>query len=176
MPRVHHVKSARKSKIKRTCRRCGKVIKPGDSYYHFANRIGRSSITKVFCNEHPPKASDKTTSDKLSQLYAAQENYSEHCDKLETFEDIAQAMHDAAEVAETVGQEYQDSFDNMPEQLQESSGIQEKIDSCESWHQELENAASEIEITDWPDDEEAQAKALEEARSNGQSAIDSLEL
>lgn len=143
MARVTKVVKARKAQG--NCRRCGKKIKKGDSYYHFSNRIGRSSLRRVYCNEHPPKPSEKTTSDKLSQLYAAQEAFEDG--KYKTLEEMAAALREAAEVAETVKDEYQESLDNMPDALRDSdpNDIQSKIDSCETWKDELESKADEIE-------------------------------
>lgn len=153
MARLHHVKSARKSKKKRKCWKCSKPIKAGDSYYWFANRMGRVSFRKDYCAEHRPRASNMTTSDKLSRLYAAQEGVEDQLGKHEgefnEYRDgIAEALREAANEARNVGQEYRDSKDNMPEGLQEGEvgqQCEEHADLCEQWADLLEQAADSIE-------------------------------
>lgn len=149
MPRVTTVASAQKPQG--NCRRCGIEIKAGDKYYWFANLIGRTSTRKVFCSQHPPKDSDKTTSDKLSQLYAAREALEEAIVKASNGDEMAQACNDAAEQAREVAEAYRESVGNMPENLQQGSQAQEmeeKADNCDSWADSLESAASEIENLD----------------------------
>lgn len=174
MARVHS-QIARESKHQRLCRRCGSEVVPGETYFYLTNRIGRRSIKKIFCKNHPPRPSDKTTSDKLGSLYRAQEDFADSIAKLDNLEDIAQAVRDVAQTAEDVGQEYSDSKDNMPEQLQDSSGLDEKIEACESWKDALEQAADEVEGMDLPEGDEKES-ALESARQTGQDAVDQLEL
>lgn len=182
MARVTHVKKAQKGQG--NCRRCGHVIIVGEPYYWLANRIGRSSQRKVFCDSHPPRPSDTTTSDKLSTLYAAQESFSDNFPYADV-SDIASALRDVAQAACDTKDEYQNSFDNMPEKFQESSGIQEKIDACESWESACNDAADEIEGEDAPEKEEEQSdedheKNVDEWLSGmndkAQEAVDSLEL
>jgi len=146
MARVTFVKKAQKNQGK--CRRCSKSIEIGDSYYWFANRIGRSSQRKVFCGEHRPKQSEITTSGKLSTLYAAQENLEEAIAGASCNEDIASALRDAAEEARQVAEEYRDSIQNMPDNLQQSSvadEMEEKASNCEDWGSSLDSAADEID-------------------------------
>jgi hypothetical protein len=162
MARVTFVTKARKDQG--TCRRngCGKTILTGDSYYWFANLIGRSSQRKNFCAEHRPKPSEMTTSDKLSRLYGAQEELETALSKATTYEDIASALRDAANEAREVGEEYQESLSNMPEGLQQGQtgqDIEEKAQNCESWADELESAADEIESKDDDDiDDDAECQ------------------
>ena len=62
MPRVHHVKRARKA-----VKSAG--IKVGDSYYWWKFRYGGKHTSKT-----PPRQSQLTNSDKLSRAYAASES------------------------------------------------------------------------------------------------------
>lgn len=187
MARITLVKKAQKDQGK--CRRCGAVIKLGDSYFWFANRLGRMSVRKVFCAAHRPRPSEVTTSDKLSQLYGAQEAFEDQV--FDSLEDIASALRDAASTAEEVGQEYRDSLDNMPDGLRDadSNGIQEKIDACSDWQGELEQAADEVEGFEMPEEEESEgdkeptnsggqtaSEVMDEARSRAEDAIGSLSL
>jgi hypothetical protein len=63
MPRVHHVKKARKD---------NPVAKVGESYYWWKNFRSPKRFSKTF-----PKRSQLTGSDKLSRLYGAAEDVSE---------------------------------------------------------------------------------------------------
>ncbi len=158
MARLNHVKKARGGEKPKKCYRCQTPIKAGDEYYWFANRMGRMSVRKDYCKNHRPRASEMTTSDKLSQLYAAQEEFGDG--NFETLEDMAEALRSAASVAESVKDEYQDGLDNMPDGLRDAdpNGVQDKIDSCETWASELESAADEIEnmeAPEMPDEPEA---------------------
>jgi uncharacterized phage infection (PIP) family protein YhgE len=170
MPRLHSVAKARTDQG--NCLRCSKPIKAGDAYYWFKNRLGRMSIRKVFCKAHPPKASDMTTSDKLSRLYAAQETLEEAIAAASCTSDLVQALNEAAEQAREVGDGYRDSVSNMPENLQSSSTAQEmeeKADQCEGWADELESTASDIESDEW----EAEAKDEVESDSESKDEDDS---
>jgi hypothetical protein len=156
MARVTFVKSARASKSKRTCFTCGTEINEGDSYRWFASRIGRSSFRRNYCVNHNPRPSHMTTSDKLSQLYAAQENV-EDALEVQNFsrDDIALALNDAAEQAKGVGEEYTESADNIEDgfghETQMSEEIREKAENCEEWASTLEEAAYEVEQLADPD-------------------------
>src|SRR4051812_45143678 len=112
MAKVQHVKRAQASSKPRICRRCKHVIEVGESYYHISHRMGRSSIKKFFCKDHPPRPSETTASDKLASLYAAQEAFADRIDDLTNLQDIADAVRDTIQAAEDVGQEYQDAKDN----------------------------------------------------------------
>jgi hypothetical protein len=159
MVRIHYVKYGR-ARIREKCRKCGEKIKVGEPYYYFTNRIGRS----FYCGKHHPRPSDVTTSDKLSTLYRAREDFSDTISDTSTLGEMVEALRGTANIASDVKDEYQNSLDNMPESLQESSGIQEKIDSCEEWESTLNDAADEIEgmICDEESKEESKDKAKPE--------------
>lgn len=184
MAKLNFVKKAQDSKEPRKCIRCGTKIKPGDSYWWFANRIGRSSIRKNYCAKHRPRPSDMTTSDKLSQLYSAQESVEDEQNNRTdkdgvpiSFDDYKSAMADAlrsaADQARQVGGEYQESLDNMPEHLQESSGISERVEACIDWADALEAAADEVESFEYeaPDDLEDGEEPDMEAAYDGVDEI-----
>lgn len=144
MARLHTVTARKPNK----CGSCGAKIKPGETYFWWANRIGRSSSKKVRCAAHKPKPSEMVSSDKMSRIMAAQESveavlYGEQKD-FESFQgDVAQALRDAASEIRETGEEYGESFDNMPEGLQQGdTGMR---DGCEQWADSLESAADEIE-------------------------------
>lgn len=165
MARITHVKAARKTKGQRRCWRCNKDINEGDSYSWVALRVGRMSTRKNFCTEHPPRASDMTTSDKLARLYEAQESVEDALDGDFTRDDVAQALRDAGEAAQEVAQEYEESADNIEEgfghETQMSEEIREKSSNCEDWSSTLDSAADDVESLDDPDDEDDVKEAAE---------------
>lgn len=172
MPRVTRVNKAQKKQGQ--CSKCGAKIKVGDSYVWWANRIGRSSIRKVRCGKKEcyPRASDLTTSDKLSQVYAAQEQLEDVIQKAGCISEIAEALRDCASTANDVAQEYRDSVDNMPENLQNGSQADEmnqKADDLESWAQDLESAADEVEDCE---EEEEEGESTEGEGEEVESGFD----
>lgn len=185
MPRVTLVKKAQKDQG--ACRRCGTEIKTGDPYRWFANRIGRSSIRKNFCEKCVPRPSDLTTSDKLSQLYTAQEGLEDAIAAAGSVDDLACALREAAGEANEVAEAYRDSISNMPDSLQQGSQadeMEEKASSCEEWAQNLEQAADEIEAmepdevdSEEEDEQEAALEALlESARTRADDAAGELSI
>jgi predicted RNA-binding Zn-ribbon protein involved in translation (DUF1610 family) len=135
--RVNTVKKARKDQG--TCPSCGKAIKAGDAY-KWAK--GRYTAKKIRCESCAFRQSDLTSSDKLSQVYAAQEGAEDAMAEWAGEEGEAQAiMENLAEAVREVANEYQESADNIHEHFSES----EKADECEERSQELEQWADECE-------------------------------
>ena len=136
MPRVHHVKKARKD---------NPAVKKGEPYYwwKFAYSPKRFSKTR-------PRASQLTQSDKLSRYYEAQETI----DDLDAQGDITEIIETLQEVAEEVrqiGEEYQESADNIRDYFEESSTAdecEEKVGYCESTADSIEEAVSNLENLD----------------------------
>lgn len=151
MPKMIYVKSARAAKMPRHCYRCGYEIQPGDSYQHTTFKTGPySSMDRNWCRNHPPRSSETTVNDRLSRLYSAQESVEDAMVRTKTLadlEDLATALDDAAEEAELVRDEYQESHDNMPENLQysaQSEELENKANACDTWADELRSAADEV--------------------------------
>ena len=125
MPRVTHVKSARKN---------NPVCKKGESYYWWKFRYGgkRYSLTQ-------PRASQLTNSPYYSTVRSL-------CEQIEDWEstepdDLDSLRDDLASELENLGSECQDSLDNMPESLQTSPTgelLNERIDACTTGQDELQ--------------------------------------
>ena len=135
MPRVTHVKAARKD---------NSVCKKGESYFWWKFRFGgkRYSLTR-------PRPSQLTQSAYYGSIRGLVEQIEDSSpDSFEDFESLQQEM---SEEIQNIGSETQDSLDNMPESLQYSPTgelLQERIDACE-------NASGEIEcITEFEFDRE----------------------
>ncbi len=162
MPRVNSVKSARKE---HHCRKCGKTIEIGQPYIYWEFRYGGTVERCMTCPR--PRHSELTQSDKLSALWAASESVedaitayeSESWDDIANFDvsSLSEALRSAAEEVRSIGEQYQESADNIPidgstvkEECEEKSG------ACEEWADTLEQAADEIDsiAPESPDDPE----------------------
>lgn len=132
MPRVHSVKKARKAYPIYG-------IEPGDPYYWWKFRYRPRIMSKTY-----PKRSQLTQSGFLSQLYDLEDGVTSDCtsDQLESL--IAGL--------EVLGEECQESLDNMPEHLQESSSsgmlLQERIDALEGWVADLQGILDDDDNSD----------------------------
>lgn len=141
MPRVTHVKKARKDVP-------GTDIKAGESYYWWKFRYGGKHASRT-----PPKASQLTQSEYLSQMYAFEENYTLASDK----DDAAQDFRSLAEEVRALGEEQADKRSNMPDSLQDSETgelLQSRADRCEEIATALEEAADELDAFEPEEPEE----------------------
>ena len=134
MPRVQHVKKARKD---------NPVCKAGESYYWWKFRYGgkRFSLTR-------PRPSQLTQSAYFGGIRALGEQIEDT--EVNDNDDFTSLRDEVASELQTIGSECQENLDNMPESLQYSPTgelLQERIDACE-------NASSEVESVDEFDEEE----------------------
>ncbi|MCH9712694.1 MAG: hypothetical protein K0U20_08740 [Proteobacteria bacterium] len=148
MPRVHHVKKARKD---------NPVCKKGESYYWASFKTGPRSSTKRYWLTRPKQS--QLTLSKMSGVYAADEAIDETIRADMTGEDISSAIQDVITSVEEVRDEYQESYDNMqdafPSGCPTMEEIEEKVDTLDGWISELENAANDADaLDDAPDPED----------------------
>lgn len=121
MPRVHHVKKARKD---------NPVVKAGESYYWWKFRFGRKMYSTT-----RPKRSQLTRSAFLGELWAIEDNLG----------DTATQDDGDSLVGELEGlrDECECSLENMPEQLRESSDsgvlLQERIYALDEWIEAIQS-------------------------------------
>lgn len=162
---------AKKSKAGKEikCGRCDAPILPGEQYFYFS--VGFRGSKKIRCKLHHPKQSELTGS-KMSGAYAANEGIeAELNDPKATISSIATALKIAASDIESVRDEYQESYDNLPENFQNGdrgSEIQEKIDSLDAYAQSLNDKASEVRnLESSQDDSDTDPEANPEADPNG---------
>lgn len=126
--------------------------------------VGSHGVKKVRCSDHRPRPSELCGSDKLSRLMAAGESVEDATMAapvdFESFKsDIADALRSAASEVEEVGQEYGESFDNLPEGLQQGETGQrceEMRDNCSDWASQIESAADEVEALEEPETKEGE--------------------
>lgn len=138
MPRMNHVKAARKSPG--ICAGCGKVINAGESYKWAKPRYGAKSVAHEGCNIPISRLS----SSKMVAVWEAQEEVG----KASTVDAIAQALHDLATTTREVAEEYQEGADNQREHFPDSPTADEneqKAEELEAWADEVEEKAEEVD-------------------------------
>src|ERR1700722_19918630 len=111
--------SAKKSKAGKTikCGRagCGAEVQPGEQYFYFS--VGFRGQKQIRCKLHAPKPSELCGS-KMSGAYAANEALQTAINTAGSAEDFVNALENAASEIEGVRDDYQESFDALPENFQ----------------------------------------------------------
>lgn len=130
MTRAHFVQRARKK---------NSVAEKGEPYYWWKFRRGGKQLSKT-----RPRRSQLTQSAFWGRVYDLQDEYSGaptlYCDVESQIESIKSTL-------EEIKDETQSSLDNMPQHLQESSVLNERIEAIDS-------AISELDGVDQSEDEE----------------------
>lgn len=160
MPRVTHVKAARKD---------NSLVKKGEPYYWWKFRYGGKRLSKTY-----PKRSQLTQSNFYSQLWDLEDDISGFT--AESGSDAESAKDEFAERIRDIGQECQDSLDNMPESLQYSPTgelLQERIDAMESMADEMEGVDCDVEDVEAADTFET-PQDWQDAIDEHESAMDEL--
>lgn len=158
MPRVHHVKAARKA---------NPVAEVGESYYWWQFRNGGKRYSKT-----PPRASQLTSSEKLSRAYEAAEQIEDievpepetHAELQAAASDINAMLNVIADDVEELATEYRDSAENIRESFSESptaDECEEKADTLDAWADEIRSAADTIESLDEDEDIDSLAEAIQ---------------
>ncbi len=145
------------------CGRCRETIKKGEKYYQWNPYHGAA---RKNCFRHYPKASELTSSDKLSRIYAAQETVQEAItgwESVEAVRNIASTITEQAEELRSVGEEYEESASNIEQYFPGG----EKVDECRKKSEACSTAADEWDeasgqITDLCDTFESEHPEVEE--------------
>lgn len=140
--RVHHVKKARKTDIG-TCQACGKPIKKGDAYKLIKPRYGAQKNRHEACPDWKP--SEMTSSDKLSTLYAVQEDITDALKTWTSAGELSDALTNGATMAEEARDGYQEAADADDKGGAIQQQNQEKADAVDQWIDALNEAATAIE-------------------------------
>ncbi len=134
MARVIHVKKAQKDNPKAG-------IKKGEPYYWWKFRRGGKHYSKT-----PPRQSQLTQSEFLSQLYGLEEQLDGYQPGgFDTVADLESDIQSIIEDLENLKSETEDKLGNMPEGLQQGDTgqlLQERIDG-------VDNLVSELEALDF---------------------------
>lgn len=169
LAKIETVKKARKDQG--PCETCGREIKAGDPYKHYA--VGFRGRKRCRCSTCPDPRPSERESSKMSAVYAAQEEYDEA--SVMTLADARQAVEDFTTAVEEVAQEYRDAGDAM------GSAGEEMISKAD----DLDNVVSDLQNFDLPsapegyepeDDEELREDYLDEVRAAVGAAINEAEL
>lgn len=196
MPRVHRVERARKSTNRyENEKRKAAGIKPGDSYYWWEFKTGG----KVYSKTRPTRQ-QLTRSEFYQTLYDLEDEAGEIAAQLRAGttdpQDASDSLDDLASRVDDYKSELESRLDNMPEGLQASSVLNERIEALDAIRQSIEEASGEVSNVELPeppaeeaetDEEEAAEKteeaedpanyeaALEAAREEAATVIDNIE-
>jgi len=195
MPRVHtKTRSTRETKRPYRCESCGQAIEPGQIYYQWEKRYGGPRRQHKACGyPRPTQLSNRKTAqidEAVSDMSAPSWGLTVDVDgwdggteqfnaEAEGFlADVKQALQEVADVVRSVGEEYQASFDNLPENFQ-YGGTGEALETVAS---ELEDKASDLESfdpsagdePDWPEreDDPDGEESLEDFATRVEEAFD----
>jgi hypothetical protein len=132
MPRVTHVKAARKE---------NPVAQVGESYYWWKFRYGGKHFSKT-----SPRSSQLCTGRK-SEVMAAQEGLSDSLSDACDGDELTAACEECASTFCDLGSEYEQGADNMPESLQQG----EQAEAMREMARSLEEQADAFECLDFYD-------------------------
>jgi hypothetical protein len=131
MPRLNFVKRARKDYPDYR-------IAKGDSYYWWTFRNGGKHISK-----EKPRRSRLTQSSFNSTLWDIEDDLQEI--EAENAEDLETIVQEYIDRIMELKEETEQNLENMPEQLQESSILPERIEALNIWISELESIDLEVD-------------------------------
>lgn len=154
MAKLTVVASARKPGV---CGKCGKEIKPTESYVWWKFRMGAKQVR---CNrgECYPRRQELTQSEWQQRVADFEDEQQRLCSGMAEYDtqlpDIETMANDLDALAQDVrdfGEEQQEKLDNMPESLQGGEVgqlLQERADHLDSVAGELETQAEEMRCVD----------------------------
>jgi hypothetical protein len=145
MAKVHVVKKAAKDYPEHG-------IKKGETYYWWKPNFGSKHFSKT-----PPKRSQLTSSDFKAQLWDLEDGFRSYFTDVESLEsDVENYVSELENLRDTC----QESLDNMPEHLQESSPtgemLQERLSAMEDWIDGIQGV--DLDIDEDLSDEEKQER------------------
>lgn len=154
MPRVHHVKKARKD---------NPAVKKGEEYFWWKFRYGGKQYSKT-----RPKASQLTQSNHLSQVYEIEEEIQDFSPS--SLEDFEFSLQDWSDRLEELAKEAEESISNMPEQLQDGSVgemLQERADQTRMMAAEIDSIEVSLERDEesYPEESDQVEAVLDELQA-----------
>lgn len=183
MPRVHSI-LARAAKRERRCAKCGEDIKVGQAVYKWTRRNWPTAYQHQACGY--PRAS-QLSSRKTAVIYdaiqdadfALSEALPDDAAPGGSYEidttPLTDQLSEIADIAESVGAEYEESADNLPEALQygmQAEALRDVSERLNDWAQELRDLGFDdatIEFRELEEDED-----MNEWRDAMQDEIDTL--
>jgi hypothetical protein len=180
---VHSI-VARAAKRSRSCAKCGQPIEVGQSVYRWARKTSYGGITyyqHVACGQPKPSQLYSRKTAQIEDLlqdadFDFTEELSESAQPGDTHEidtsHVESLLGDIADVAESVGDEYGESADNLPEGLQQgyqAEALRDVAERLRYWADELRSLDFE---TSFPLRELEEDEDLEDWRDDMQTQID----
>lgn len=148
MPKVHYVAKARKADKKAG-------IKKGDSYYWWSKRPGGRGRGYKVKSKTRPRASQLTSSEYLSTVFAANEAVEDAGDDPAA---LIEALQEAESCLDSLKDETEEKLSNVEEAFPNgcpvAEQLQERIDALEQLIGEIQDAINTIEAIDEDEDEE----------------------
>ena len=166
MPRVHTRTKSTRGRPTFPCRACSEPIKPGEKFYTWKKRYGGTSYMHTSHGfPKPSMLSNRKTAviEDMTQDFPS---------SVESTDEISEALQAIAETARDVGQEYEDSADNMPESLQQgyqAEAMREVAQELETWADDLESWEPENDSPDEDDYQETDQEAYQAAIQDWQA-------
>lgn len=166
--RVHTITKSTQAKFKDhtfPCTKCSEPIRAGQKFYMYQPNHQQPRRSHA---EHGSIKQSELCQGKMSGVYAAVEGLEEAIAQARNSNDasgLADALRDCAQEVEQVKDEYQEGYDNLPQQFQDSGSgaeTQEKIEALEQFCESLESAASECEDVDSEDEPDVPADHSED--------------
>ena len=166
---------------------CGKPIEPGETYFTWSRRFGRTGRTyyrHTKCGyPRPTELTSRKTAQVEEAVIDAKEQVSNWSPDLESpdTDALTSALSDAAQSARDVGEEYESNADAMPENLQYGSQAEAMRDvarELEDWATELEGWSPSEDEPVFDADADKQAKEdifqewVEKIRGEADEALD----
>jgi len=134
-----------KARRKWGCGGCGRDIVKGEEYYKARRRYAPMIVRCLDCG--PPKASELTSSETLSQAYAIAEALDGT--SRDSIEDMAAALEDAYNELDTLIDEVTEKKSNLEEAFPSGCPAMEILEEYETelegWREEIDNAKNEVE-------------------------------
>lgn len=143
----------------RNCQKCGKTIEVGTPYKWTKIKSGPyGGQMLVRCGACPTWMPSEMSTSKMAGIYAAQEQVD--ATDVESLEDLEALRDDVADQVESVGEEYEESAQNMEDgfghETSMSEELREKGESLKSWADDIRN----VDFEDY-DEEEQQCETCE---------------
>jgi hypothetical protein len=170
---AYRVREQTARKLPGNCQKCGREIKVGERY---KKAIDRFNPKMVRCSDCPTWSRGELETGKLAPVYQAQEvaethlvelSLNEYIDKPDDLvSDISSILEELAGEAESVKDDLQEGYDNLPESLQNSQTgetIQERVEVLGSWIDELNSWSPDEEYDEDNDIGEWMDSLIEEA-------------
>jgi len=148
MPKINHVAKAQKDQG--TCGKCGVEIRKGDPYRWLKIKFGGRKIrcTHGDCDF---KASDKTNSEFLSQVYDLNDRVSE-LTNITDLDELVSEIENLVEEYNSLADDCEEKLNNMPEGLQQGSTgemLQERADGCRECADSLDGTDRDFDEDTW---------------------------